>query len=268
MCTGPTGGRRLPGSPGIGLLDPIVMWELSATISPVPYWSGVVVVAVGCAGLCVAARRRPGPWIVRTSRIVGLVLVAVAVTDTVRHVGDGTWSAKTSLPLALCNFAIPVAAAACLWRTRLLAELTYFWGLTGTLMGLLTPDLNVAFPHVEFFEFVIGHAGIVFAALFLVVGARLEPRAGSVARATIITYVFTAVVGACDYALGANYMFLRHAPKQWTLLRLIGPWPWYLLTGAVVVPLLFALLDSPFRWARQHRAPSTPGPLGSSLRYR
>jgi hypothetical integral membrane protein (TIGR02206 family) len=252
----------------MGLLDPIVMGDLSATISPVPYWSGVVVVAFGCAGLCVAARRRPGPWIARTAGIVGLILIAVALTDTVRQVGGGTWSARTSLPLALCNFAVPVAAAACLSRTYLLTELTYFWGLTGTLMGLATPDLNVAFPHVVFFEFVVGHSAIVFAALFLVIGVRLEPRAGCVARVTLITYLYTAAVVVADYVLDANYMFLRRAPQQWTVLRLMGPWPWYLLSGALVVPLLFGLLYSPFWWNRRRHARFASTVSTPSSRYR
>jgi hypothetical integral membrane protein (TIGR02206 family) len=109
------------------------------------------------------------------------------VVDMVRQLADGTWHLKTSLPLALCNFALLVAAAACWWRLRLLVEVTYFWALAGTVQGLLTPDLNVPFPHLEFFEYVIGHTLIIVAALFLVVGLRLEPRRGSVLRVTVIT---------------------------------------------------------------------------------
>ena len=130
-------------------------------------------------------------------------------------------------------------------------ELTYFWALAGTLQGLLTPDLNVPFPRLEFFEYVIGHTLIVVAALFLVVGLQIQPRTGSERRATILTYIYVALVGLIDALIGANYMFLRHAPHQWTLLRLLGPYPWYLVTGVVVVPVLFTVLYSPFWFARR-----------------
>ncbi len=95
---------------------------------------------------------------------------------------QGTWSPKTSLPLALCDVGVLVAAAACWWRVTLLVELTYFWGLAGTLQAVITPDLNVGFPHLVFFQYLVGHVGIVAAALFLVVGMRIVPRRRSVVR--------------------------------------------------------------------------------------
>jgi uncharacterized membrane protein YwaF len=78
-----------------------------------------------------------------------------------------------------------VAAVACWWQVPLLVELIYFWGLAGTLQAVITPDLAVGFPHPMFFEYVVGHLGIVLAAVFLVVGLRLTPstrRAGTGVR--------------------------------------------------------------------------------------
>jgi hypothetical integral membrane protein (TIGR02206 family) len=123
----------------------------------------------------------------------------------------------------------------------------------------------VPFPHVEFFEYVVGHTLIIVAALFLVVGMRIQPRVGSVIRASIITYIYVALVALVDVVISANYMFLRRAPHQWTLLRLMGPYPWYLVTGVAVVPLLFSLLYSPFWFARQRDADGVR-PIRASLR--
>ena len=47
---------------------------------------------------------------------------------------------------------------------RVAVELTYFWGLAGTLQAIVTPDLSAGFPQLEFFMFVVGHLGIVIAA--------------------------------------------------------------------------------------------------------
>ena len=46
-------------------------------------------------------------------------------------------------------------------------------------------------------------------------------------------------------------MFLRSPPGNWTVLRLLGPWPWYIPGAAIVAAVLLVVLDSPFRAARQ-----------------
>lgn len=167
---------------------------------------------------------------------------------------NGSWTARESLPLALCDVALVLAAAACWWPTHpLLIELTWFWGLAGTLQAVATPDLSVSFPHLEFFEYVVGHLGIVIAALYLVVGLGYRPRAGSVWRVFTITVGYTAFVGLIDALTGADYMFLASRPVQWSLLSVLGPWPWYIGSAAGVALLLLFALDAPFRAGRAER---------------
>jgi hypothetical integral membrane protein (TIGR02206 family) len=182
---------------------------------------------------------------------VGAVLGADAVSFVVALAVQGKFSAKTSLPFALCDMAVIVAAVACWWRTPVLVELTYFWGLAGTLQAIITPDLNVGFPHLVFFQYMAGHLGIVVAALFLVVGLRITPRPNAVPRVFGITAVYTAFVGLIDATSGANYMFLRSPPSNWTLLRVLGPWPWYVVSAAGVALVLLVALDAPFWAARR-----------------
>ena len=70
--------------------------------------------------------------------------------------------------------------------------------------------------------------GIILAALFLVVGMGIRPRPRAVLRVFGITVACTAFVGLVDAVAGADYMFLRQPPADWTALRLFGPWPWYI----------------------------------------
>jgi hypothetical integral membrane protein (TIGR02206 family) len=225
-----------------------------AVVSPLAYGLCVLVGLTICAVGCAAARLWPGEWTLTVARIVGLVLALDACSYTVGLLAAGTWSARTSLPLSLCDVAVIVAAAACFWRAPILVELTYFWGLAGTLQGVLTPDLSVGFPHLVFWQYVVGHLGIVFAALFLVVGLELTPRRRAVPRVFAITLSYTALVGLIDALTGANYMFLRRPPGEWTLLRLLGPWPWYLLSAAGVALVLLTALDAPFWPGRRQGA--------------
>jgi hypothetical integral membrane protein (TIGR02206 family) len=172
----------------------------------------------------------------------------------------GTWSAETSLPLPLCDVGVLVAGVACFWSAPLLVELTYFWGLAGTLQAVAFPDLSSNFPHLVWFQYTAGHLGIVFAALFLVVGMRLRPRRGAVVRVFAITAAYTAFVGVVDWLTGANYMFLRQPPPEWTLLSVLGPWPWYVFSAAGVAIVLITVLDAPF-W-RSRRTVSRDDQLG------
>jgi len=223
-----------------------------STVSPGAYWTAVAATALACVALSAAGRRRAGRWRPVVAKMLGTLLLADAVSFVVAEIRSGTFSAKYDLPLALCDMAVLVAAAACWTAAPLLVEITWFWGLAGTLQGLLTPDLDVGFPHLVFWQYVVGHGGIVLAAVFLVVGMNLHPRRHAAPRVLAITVAYTAVVGAVDGVFGANYMFLRQPPPEWTLLRLLGPWPWYTASALAVAVVLVTVLDAPF-W-RERRA--------------
>ena len=223
-------------------------------VTPVPYLAAVLIALATGIALCVGARRKPGRWTVVAARLIALALVSDAISFVVSELVAGTWSPKTDLPFALCDAAVLVAAAACWWRKPRLVELTYFWGLAGTLQAVITPDLNAGFPHLVFFQYLGGHLGIVLAALYLVIGLRIAPRPGSVATTFVITLAYTAFVGLVDALSGANYMFLRRPPGNWTLLKLLGPWPWYIVSAAGVALVLLAVLDFPFWLGRRRDA--------------
>ncbi len=221
-------------------------------VTPVPYLAAVLLALITGIALCTGARRKPGRWTIVAARLIALVLACDAVSYVVAEIVARTWSPKTDLPLALCDVAVLVAAAACWWRNPILVELTYFWGLAGTLQAVITPDLNAGFPHLDFFQYLVGHLGIVLAALYLVIGLRIAPRPGSVITTFVITLAYTAFVGLVDALSGANYMFLRRPPGNWTLLKLLGPWPWYIASAAGVALVLLAVLDLPF-WIAHRR---------------
>jgi hypothetical integral membrane protein (TIGR02206 family) len=229
-----------------------------AVVSPAAYWTVVAVAAVGCAALALRARRHPGPWRRYVAWGIGAALAWDIVAYSVGEGVAGTWTAKTDLPLALCNAAVVVAAVACFFQLPTLVEITYFIGLAGTLQAVLTPDLSVSFPHLVFFEYLIGHLGIVFAAVFLVAGLGIKPRRGSVTRVLVVAALYTALVGLVDGLTGADYMFLASPPREWTLLRLLGPWPWYVVSAAAVAVVLFNLLNLPFRHQRAESATDRP----------
>ncbi|HXM53020.1 MAG TPA: TIGR02206 family membrane protein [Candidatus Binatus sp.] len=208
----------------------------------------LVVVAVL---LCVAARRAPGRWIDAVAAIIAVVLVIAELSWQPYVLANKTWSLGASLPVQLCDVGGFVAAAALLWRQLLLVEVAYFWGLGGTLQAVLTPDLqDQHFPSFPYLQFYVTHDLVILAALFLVIGLALHPRPGAVRRIFLLTLAFAAVVGLIDLVTGGNYMYLRQVPASGSLLSLMGPWPWYVATGAVLTFVVLAILYAPFRLSR------------------
>ncbi len=203
--------------------------------------------------LCVAARRAPGPWIGAVATIIALTIVVAELSNQPYVLANHAWSLGASLPIQLCDVGGFVAAAALLWRQLLSVEVAYFWGVGGSLQAVLTPDLqDHHFPSFPYLQFYVTHDLVILAALFLVIGLRLQPRPGAVRRIFLLTLAFAVVIGLIDLATGGNYMYLR-VPPSLSLLSLMGPWPWYIVTGTVLTLVVLAVLDAPFRVSTRSR---------------
>ena len=214
----------------------------------------LAILVVVASLLCAAARRTPGRWLEWVAVIIAVAIVITELSWQPYVMANHSWSAAYSLPVQLCDVGGFVAAAALIWRQLLLIEIAYFWGLGGTLQALLTPDLRDHFPSFPYLQFYATHDLVVLAALFLIVGLGVHPRPGSVRRIFLLTLAFTVAIALIDLVTGGNYMYLRRVPAGGSLLSLMGPWPWYIVVGAVVALVVLALLDAPFRlWSRGQR---------------
>ena len=155
---------------------------------------------------------------------------------------------KDCLPLHLCDLASYIGAYALITRRPLPSELIYFWGLAGTLQALVTPaSLGTPFPSIPFFLYFAHHSTIVITAIFVVAGRRDFPRPKAVIRMMLWTQVYAISIGTINFILGSNYAFLREKPSaSASLMDLLGPWPWYILSMQLVALIFFTLLYLPF----------------------
>jgi hypothetical integral membrane protein (TIGR02206 family) len=208
---------------------------------------GAMVATAAAVAIAVPAARR---WPVHASRALAVLIGATYLVEHAWFIARGTWSLDFNLPLHLTDV-VTIVSVLALWTARpLLVELTWFWGLTASLQAVLTPDLgSVDFPELLYWTFFITHSGAVVAAVLLVVGRGIAPRPGAVRRAFAATLAVAAAAGIADLLTGGNYMWLREKPEAGSLLDFMGPWPWYILSAAVLALLLFALLAAPFRRA-------------------
>jgi hypothetical integral membrane protein (TIGR02206 family) len=213
--------------------------------------------SVGLLALGLVFLVRAQPRLAPALRLsLAAVIVGLAAFEVLVAGREGWLGWKTVLPLELCDAALVLTVLALLWPRRRLVEMVYFWAAAGTVLAMLTPDLRWSFPRWEFVVFFGLHGLVLAAALLLVFGLGLRPRSGAAWRVFGITVGWTAFVGLVNLALGTNFMYLRQKPSTATPLDAMGPWPVYIVTGAVVALTLFHLLALPFR--REGRADPDP----------
>jgi len=207
--------------------------------------AALLTITLAVVALVVAARVSPGPWL----KVLAVVLIVDEVSWWIYLFAGGVPGSRLaqSLPLQLCDVAIFIAAGALWTRNQLLIEMTYFWGLAGTVQALLTPDLPQHFPSYPYWQYYVAHGGVVGAALLLVVGMGLHPRPWAAVRVAGLTLAFAACIGVVDALTTSNYLYLRSKPPSASLLDVLGPWPVYILLATLIGIVLFAMLDAPFR---------------------
>lgn len=162
-----------------------------------------------------------------------------------------------ALPLNLCDWAQGALIAALLTRSQRAYELGYFWGLGGTLQAVMTPDLPSGFPDPQFLLFMLDHAGLIAALLYMTWGSRMRPQRSSLPRVILATLMYVAVAGIADYVLGTNYGFLRGKGDHVSLLSFLAPWPWYIGELVVMGLVSVAIYYAPFWLLDRFKRPKT-----------
>lgn len=211
---------------------------------------------------------------VHVALLIGILAIAVTLSMLCRHLPDARralrltlgyglalneiiwWIFRYSqegfrfplnLPLQLCDVTVWSTVIACITLTPLAVEFSYFAGLAGAGMAVLTPDLWSAWLSYPAIYFFLAHGGIVIAIAVLVFGRLTRLRAGAVWRAFGMLILYVVFLGVFDGVFGANYMYLRQKPANATLLTVLGPWPVYLIAGLGIALALFWLLWLPVR---------------------
>lgn len=218
----------------------------------------VAVIAIVTAWATWAVRRgRLGD---RTLRVVGWLLLVTAFGWLGWSMRPSEWDGGLPLPLNLSDWLRIITALALITRAGWTVVLSYYWGLTLNLQALLTPDLAYSFnPALEFAMFWFSHGVAFIVPIVLVVGVGLRPTWRGFGLCCLGTLVWAGITMTVNALLGVNYGYLMGAPESGSALDLMGPWPWYLLTAAAVLAVVWAVMTWPWVTAAA-RERSRPAP--------
>ena len=172
----------------------------------------------------------------------GVLLIGTWIGWYVLFIARDWLGLGNEFPMNLCDWAT-IALIATLFVPNVRSfELAYFWALAGTTQGLVTPDVNFAFPEAQFIVFLLGHGAIIAAVIYLIFGSGQRPVPASILRVTLWTFAYAGAAALVDWVLGTNYGFFRGKPGHATFYELLPDWPYYIpVTIAIGIACIFVL---------------------------
>ena len=170
----------------------------------------------------------------------------------------GQWTIQGMLPLWLCSVTSWTMPLLLVLRSYRYFEWVYFMGPLGASLALLTPDLTIyGFPHYRFLEFLTLHGAIIVAVVYMTAVEGFRPTWRSLPRVFVITNLYWLFCAWVNRQIGSNYLYTQGKLPTPSLLDVLGPYPWYLLSMEALGIGLVLLMYLPFalRDRREARGP-------------
>jgi hypothetical integral membrane protein (TIGR02206 family) len=188
----------------------------------------------------------------RIERAVGGILLLAWVGLEAWWMRPANFDAAFTLPIQVCDLLALAVPFVLLSRRRFASAIVYFWGLTLTLQGIVTPDLAAGPATLQFWLFWLMHMGIVAVAAYTVVVHRFRPTWRDWRTAVAAGLVYLAIILPIDLRFHWNYAFVNDMlPSQPSLIDLLGPWPGRVFAMVALAAAAMALLEVP--WLRHGR---------------
>ncbi|WP_257009507.1 YwaF family protein [Bacillus sp. 7884-1] len=177
---------------------------------------------------------------------VGISLIMIEVSYHLWMVVNHMWDVSHAIPLELCSISLILSVLLLLTRKKVIYEILLFTALLGASQAIFTPLLNFNFPHFRFFHFFYTHLMMIWVVFYFTWVKGYRPTIWSVVKLFVFLNVLMPIIMLINKAVDGNYMFLSHKPNSASLLNLLGPYPWYILsleflliTLSLVVWLIF-----------------------------
>jgi hypothetical integral membrane protein (TIGR02206 family) len=162
------------------------------------------------------------------SRTIALFLILNLLVENGYAIWLGSWSVKNNLPLHLCGIS-NIIGMILLYRFHgALAQVFFYFGLTGGIHSMLTPEFDLGDQGFFFYSYFITHGSLLLVCTYMIVHYGFRPEKNSWLKTFVVIQFMALLVGLFNWSTGANYMFLSSPPIVDNPL-IVGNWPWYIL---------------------------------------
>lgn len=173
----------------------------------------------------------------------------VSLTVLVFHANliiKGNYYLVTDLPLFLCSFMALFIFLFTNSRKYWLFEILLFWIIAGTSQGVITPDISVGFPSLDYFRYWIAHLGLIVVIFYAIFVFKMRPTWKSMFKSFLAIQVYMLAIFCVNYLLDANYSYLNKKPNSASALDYLGDWPTYLIVVEMILIPYFLVIYLPF----------------------
>jgi hypothetical integral membrane protein (TIGR02206 family) len=161
---------------------------------------------------------------------IGISLILIEVSYHIWMYVNDMWNVSHAIPLELCSLSLILSVLLLLTRKKIIYEILLFTALLGASQAIFTPFLNFDFPHFRFFHFFYTHLFMIWVVFYFTWVIGYRPTVWSVVKLFVFLNVLLPIIMLINKAVDGNYMFLSHKPKSASLLNLLGPYPWYIVS--------------------------------------
>lgn len=178
--------------------------------------------------------------------VIGWTLIFSRLSLDAWYLITNNWTLDDSLPLQLCSISSVMCGIMLLTKSRPLFEVFYFLAVGGSMQAMLTPNLGFGFPQYRFLQFFLSHALIFIAPLILCWLYHFKITKRSLLKSLFFVNVLALIIYFINRSIGSNYLYLMGKPDSASLLDVLGPYPYYIISLEVVAFIIFILLYLPF----------------------
>jgi hypothetical integral membrane protein (TIGR02206 family) len=179
-----------------------------------------------------------------------LLAVILLIWESAFHIWNlvnGTWSPQKHIPLHACSVMVWASIVMLFTKNYRIYEFAYFIGMGGAMQAVLTPEAGIyGLPHFRAFQTLIVHSTLVIVPVYMSAIEGFRPTWRSFMRVAIGINIYMVFVYFANLALDSNYMYLMRKPDTASLMDVLGPWPWYILSLEVLGFVIFFILYLPY----------------------
>ncbi|MEM1330003.1 MAG: TIGR02206 family membrane protein [Planctomycetota bacterium] len=220
------------------MLDPST-WPMDFAMFTRMHLYVVLVSTTFVVGACLLGRRwRDTPRERWFRHAWGVGIIVEQVIHNIWWLQPERFDPGVSFPLHFCDLAAPLAAIVCFAPWRWARALLFYWAIGLSSWAFITPVLTEGPGHELFWMFWLNHVQIVGTAIYELVVRGFRPGWRDLRTGLLGTGIYAGLMLPANLAFDVNYGYLGPGGAGGgTPIDALGPWPWRLVTLALLVGL-------------------------------